>query len=465
VTQPQRLERLRGLARKFDQEHLFEQWAQLTESERENLLSQLEQVDFNQLARQRSLLAAPVSSRAAALEPPDLFPLRRSGAQQARAQQAGAVGRELLSRGSVGFLVVAGGQASRLGHPGPKGTFPLGPLSGQSLFEIQARRLRAAGARYDFQPVWYVMTSPGNDAATREFFREHEWFGLPARDVVFFCQRMLPAVDPSGRILRAARGELFLAPGGHGGSLEALAQSGALADARARGLSRLAYFQVDNPLARPADPLFLGLHHLACARMSSKVVAKRNADEKVGVLARADGQMTCIEYSDLPEDLRQARDRDGQLRFRAGNIAAHVIDCDFVEELTRGGLDLPWHLARKRMSVWHAGRQQELEGIKFETFVFDALARSRESVVLEVDRAEEFSPVKNRSGEDSPESSRADLCRLYAGWASRAGHELPPCDASGCHPIEVDPLVAEDAEEFRRRAPRPERRGGGLWYR
>jgi UDP-N-acetylglucosamine/UDP-N-acetylgalactosamine diphosphorylase len=259
---------------------------------------------------------------------------------------------------------------------------------------------------------------------------------------------------------------LFLAPNGHGGTLAALASSGALGDARARGVTQLSYFQVDNPLARPADPLFLGLHVRARAEMSSKVVAKRDAAEKVGVLGLVDGRMGCIEYSDLPAPLREARDERGRLRFDAGNIAAHVLDVEFVERLTRGALRLPWHVAKKKMSVWRDGRTVELQGAKFETFVFDALGETERSVVLEVERSAEFSPVKNAQGEDSPQTTRADVCRLHASWVRAAQLPLPPADAHGVHPVEVDPLLAEDAREFLARQPAtPEITPRGHLYR
>ena len=267
-------------------------------------------------------------------------------------------------------------------------------------------------------------------------------------------------------MLFSAPDQLFMAPNGHGGCLLGLASSGALEDMRRRGIEQLSYFQVDNPFARPADPLFLGLHDLAGAGMSSKVVAKRDAGEKVGVLGLMDGVLGCIEYSDLPAELREARDDQGELRFRAGNIAVHVLSRRFVEELTESGLELPWHVARKEMKVVDAtGEPGTVTGFKFETFVFDALARSKGSVTLEVARELEFNPVKNRSGEDSPDSCRAALCALFAGWVTAAGGALPERDAQGNHPVEVDPRRAESQDEFLAHGPlEPEQQDGGHLY-
>jgi UDP-N-acetylglucosamine/UDP-N-acetylgalactosamine diphosphorylase len=451
------------------QAHVWERLEQLERHEpaaRARVESTLARIDLALVRRLAGLIGGAAAPAPRSFEPPALFPLRRTAAQVAEAESARAAGVELLASGRVGFVLVAGGQASRLGVEAPKGAFPIGPVSARPLFAIHAQRLRAAARRHGVRTPWYVMTSPANDAATRAFFVQHAHFGLDPADVFFFAQDMLPALDEQGRMLFAAQDELFLAPNGHGGCLLGLASSGALDDMRRRGLTQLSYFQVDNPLVRPADPLFLGLHARAGAGMSSKVVPKRGAHEKVGVLGRVDGALACIEYSDLPPALREAREPDGALRFGAGNIAVHILALDFVEEVTRGGLELPWHLAKKQMRVVEAdGRVVERPGIKFETFVFDALARSPRSVVLEVERGQEFSPVKNKSGEDSPASCRADLCRLYARWVQVAGLPLPAPDAEGIHPLEVDPLCAETQDEFlAQKGLRPDVRPTGHLY-
>jgi UDP-N-acetylglucosamine/UDP-N-acetylgalactosamine diphosphorylase len=397
----------------------------------------------------RSLSGGHPAPRREDFAPAEVFPLDRDAKLERRAKEAVAAGEESLRAGHVAWLLVAGGQASRLGLEAPKGTFPVGPVSARSLFEIFARKLAASRASSGAPIPWYVMTSEANDAATKAFFERHHHFGLPPSDVVFFRQSMLPALDPEGRVLLAAPDRVFLAPNGHGGTLSALAESGALSDAVRRGIRTFSYFQVDNPLARPSDPLFLGLHALERAQMSSKVVKKRDASEKVGVLGRVAGKLACIEYSDLPPDLREARTPSGELVYSAGNIAMHAIEVEFVDRLTRGGLRLPWHLARKDVeAVLEDGRVGKRPGIKFEAFVFDALGFTERSVTLEVDRQAEFSPVKNAQGEDSPATARRDLCRLHASWVEALGLELPPPGPDGVRPVEVDPLLADDRETF-----------------
>ena len=347
------------------QAHVWERLEQLPADGRARLARELESLDLALVRRLATLLRLPAGAAPRSFDPPELFPLKRSATNTRRAVEARAAGEALLRAGKVGYVLVAGGQASRLGFDAPKGAFPVGPVSGRTLFDFHARRLRAAARNHGVRTPWYVMTSPANDAATHAIFAEHSHFGLAPADGFFFSQDVLPALDDEGRMLFAGRDTLFLAPNGHGGCLLGLASSGALDDMRQRGLEQLSYFQVDNPLVRPADALFLGLHALARAGMSSKVVAKRDAGEKVGVIGRVDGQLACIEYSDLPAELRTARTAEGELRFRAGNIAVHALSVAFLDSVTRGGLDLPWHLARKKMKVVDAdGSTVERSGVK-----------------------------------------------------------------------------------------------------
>lgn len=443
---------LRRRLEEAGQAHLWQHAERLAGPARTALLQRLDALDLRLVGELAGLTALGSGSSAPSFEPPEVFGL--ADRSSARAREALDAGEALLGSGKVGYLLVAGGQASRLGYEGPKGCYPIGPVSGRSLFEIFARRLHAVRKRHGVHTPWYIMTSEGNDAQTRDFFARHHHFGLPPDEIVFFSQAMLPALDLQGRILMASPEELFLAPNGHGGSLVALQSSGALRAAGERGVEVFSYFQVDNPLAPPADPLFLGLHALEGAQMSSKVVKKRDAWEKVGVLGKVDGKLSCIEYSDLPESLRHEADERGELRYAAGNIALHAIDRAFVERLTAGRLELPWHVARKKIpSIDAAGAPASVDGCKFETFVFDALAMTERSAILEVERRHEFSPVKNKDGDDSPATTRRDLCAMHATWAAESGIALPPADPDGNVQIEIDPVYAESAREFASRGP------------
>ncbi|MFG0319131.1 MAG: UTP--glucose-1-phosphate uridylyltransferase, partial [Planctomycetota bacterium JB042] len=313
-------------------------------------------------------------------------------------------------------------------------------------------KVRAAAERYGARLPMLVMTSEANHDETVGFLERHGRFGLPEEDVFVFRQGMLPAVDAEGRLLLRAEGELFLSPDGHGGSLGALAREGLLDELERRGVEEIFYFQVDNPLVKVLDPAFLGHHRLGRAEASSKAVPKRDASEKVGVFAKAGRKLGIVEYSDLPDDLGRARDDEGELAYRAGNVAIHVFRTEFVRRLTEGGLRLPYPRARKAVScldpAGDSAAPAEVTGVKFETFVFDALPEAKRSLVVEASRAEEFSPVKNASGDDSAATARRDMTLQFRSWLEAAGFELERGDDVW---IEISPHLALDRDELIRR--------------
>ncbi len=305
---------------------------------------------------------------------------------------------------------------------------------------------------------FYIMTSETNDSPTREFFERNKYFGLDPADTFFFKQEMMPALDYEGRFLLDAKDHIFTNPNGHGGSITSLYSSGALADMRARGIKHIFYFQVDNVLIKIADPFFLGYHIGRHADMSAKVAPKRDPEEKVGVVCRVGGSLTVIEYSDLPDEYKYAHNEDGSLKFSAGNLAIHILDVDFVERVNREKQSLPYHIAEKVVPFLDDSgelvRPTEKNGLKFEKFVFDALSCARATAVMEVNRDEEFAPVKNAEGEDSPESARNMMMRLSAQWLEDAGAHVPhDSDGQVKGLLEISPLFALDADELRQKLP------------
>ena len=422
-------------------------WAdELSPAQLDTLLDQLESLELDRLPGLIGSALAPPSAPEDEPQPPELIEWGSDERHRQRDAAARAAGEAALAAGQVGAFLVAGGQGTRLGYDGPKGRFPVGPKTGRSLFAYHAQRVLATCRRYGAEIPLYVMTSAANDASTRAAFEEAAWFGLEPGQVVFLVQGMLPAIDRQGRLLLATKHALSWSPDGHGGSLRALQRSGALDDLDRRGIRQLFYFQVDNPLARVLDPVFIGHHVLARAEMSTKVVAKTDPAERVGIVARVAGRARVIEYSDLDPALAGRRDADGRLTFRAANIAIHVLDLGFVRRIVEAGLVLPVHRAEKAVPCLDdAGRPHQPaapNAIKMEQFVFDALPLAERTVTQEVPREDEFAPVKNATGPDSAESARAALSEQAKRWMAAAGLALPP------GPAEVGPLFALDQDEF-----------------
>ena len=426
------------------QGHVVRRLGRLDGAARERLARQLATFDYALVRR----LAARAAEEQAPdevgdFEPAPVLPLDRPDAAKARAR---GTGEEAIRKGDVAAFVVAGGQGSRLRFDGPKGCFPIGPVTGKPLFQVHAEKVLASARRYGARIPLCIMTSEANDDDARKFFEDKRFFGLAASDVFFCKQRTLPAFDRQGRFLLEAPHRVFVSPDGHGGSYFALASSGALDDLERRGVRHLSYVQVDNPMVSPVDPLFLGEHVRAGSELSSKVLRKREPLEKLGVFGYVAGRLRVVEYSEIPPTRQRETRPDGTLRYAFGSIAVHVLDVGFARRMAAA--DLPFHLARKRIpSLDEEGRRGEVEGIKFEHFVFDAVQLARNPVVMEVRREDEFAPVKNFEGEDSPATARAAMAAQHRRWLREAGLAVDEGWA-----VEVSPLFALDAEELRSKA-------------
>jgi UDP-N-acetylglucosamine/UDP-N-acetylgalactosamine diphosphorylase len=490
-------------------------WDQLDLAGRRRLAAQLAGIDFDLVRRLIAEHVAGGGAKAQApagkLEPSPVDQLPASEQERRAEERFRAVGEDALRAGRVAALVVAGGQGTRLGYDGPKGCYVIGPVTGQSPSisggggTIQYRRPQAGGvesvshvperegvrkrgadpceetlrvsspgvppppeieglvatgkARTLFRHL--VMTSDANDAATREYLAAERCFGLDPASVHVFQQGMLPASDRAGQLILEAADRLAMSPNGHGGTIQALRDAGLLERLAAGGVDTISYFQVDNPLVRAVDPVFIGRHLAAGSEMSIKVVKKCGPLEKVGVAVSRGGRIEVIEYSDLPDELAQARDAKGELLYWAGSIAIHVFSVAFLsrlaEEAKRGG-GLPYHRAEKAVACADESgktvKPAEKNGIKFECFIFDALPMAKKGLVVETRREEEFAPIKNAAGEDSAESCRKLLINEWARWIDAAGGEVPRrADGSVDGRIEVSPLYALDAKELAAKLP------------
>ncbi|MFI5355928.1 MAG: UTP--glucose-1-phosphate uridylyltransferase [Opitutales bacterium] len=467
------------LIEKFQQAgqgQVFGHWDQLDSAGRGRLLAEAGEVDLAELAQ---LTATHLGAHAAAVDLSDLAPapyerLPENGGDARAWADAKSTGEAALRAGRVAAFTVAGGQGTRLGYDGPKGTFPVTPLRRKTLFQVFAEKVLAAGRRYGKPLHWFIMTSHQNHAATETFFREQAWFGLDRARVHFFRQGRMPAVDFAGKILLEGPDAIALSPDGHGGSLRALERSGALDLMQREGIDTLSYFQVDNPLVRCIDPAFIGWHLRRGSEMSSKMVPKAYAGEKVGHFCAQRDRVVVVEYSDLPATVQAETDPQGRLRYLAGSIAIHVLDREFVRRMARGGATqaaLPFHRADKKIpTIDDAGRPvkpAKANGVKFEMFVFDALPFARNPVVIETRRADDFSPVKNAEGVDSPQTCRDDQLRQFARWL-RANGAAVDTDASGLPRValEVAPGFGYDDDSFAeewRRLPAPPPVTDGLY--
>jgi UDP-N-acetylglucosamine/UDP-N-acetylgalactosamine diphosphorylase len=387
--------------------------------------------------------------------------MRLAGREHGGGQFSAAEARErasaALRTGKVGVILVAGGQGSRLGFEHPKGLYPIGPVSGASLLQIHFEKALAVARRYGAAMPVYMMTSPITHEEQARFLEQHERFGLPEDDVLLFRQGTMPAVDATnGKLMLAARDSLFLSPDGHGGTVAALAASGALEHMRRRGIEHLFYLQVDNPLVPIGDLEFIGYHLLANSDLTSVAIARQTPQDRLGIFAMIDGQMRVIEYSDSPDDVATLRDPSGALKFWAGSIALHMFSVAFLERALTLKNALPFHIAHKKVAyVDDAGtliQPKQPNALKFERFIFDLLPHAKNPLVVEFAEAEVFAPLKNAPGaeRDTPEYVQQFMIAQHRQWLEAAGTR----SAEGVS-VEISPLWALDAEGVAARSDRP----------
>lgn len=427
------------LLKSCGQEHVLAYWKRLAKNERKELLAQIATIEPKSLKQ----CAAALETGGDRFDSSTGLAPKVAELSGAALKKAIAAGEKELRTGRVAALLVAGGQGSRLGYDGPKGCYAIGPITGAPLFYFHARKILARSIRYGATIPFYVMTSEANNAATQRCFEENDFFGLDPKNVFFFTQGMWPGMTKDGKIILDRPGHIFMSPDGHGGLLAALRRSGALDDMRARGIKSVFFFQVDNPLVEIADPAFIGYHVLQKSEYSLKLCAKRDPFEKVGIPMQFGKTFRMVEYTEMTKE-QCLREKDGKLYFLYGSPAIHVFDRAFLAR--EAAKAMPLHLAFKKIPFVEKGKvvqPKEPNGYKFEKFIFDILPKAKRAAFLAFDPKEEFSPVKNAEGNDSPATCQADLRAKWTKWFAEIGMTVPK-DV----PIEIDPVYALDAKDL-----------------
>ncbi len=445
MSQQEHFNQARTIVSQYGQEHLLHFIDELSQAEQNSLISQILSVDFSELARLHKHLVTENSQENVA----EVFePLQARKWDACAINERAAMsnqGMRALREGKVAAFLVAGGQGTRLGHAGPKGVFDIGLPSHKSLFQIQAERLRNLSRQSGKVIPWYIMTSNENHAETVAYFTEHNWFEIPQSEIFFFQQGEMPLVDEQGRILLASKGRLAMGANGNGGCFLALSKSGAMEDMRRRCIEYVFVYSVDNALVRICDPRFLGYAIQSGLPIASKAVVKADPSEKVGVLCRRNGRPSILEYSEMTEDMLMAKDTHGMSLYASANIAVHLFTLNFLEK--HCATSLPFHIAHKRIAYIDPKgvlvNPVAPNAYKFEMFMFDLFPLAEDMAALLVQREEEFAPVKNKDGVDSPASARALLLSLHRNWALATG--LSEKELQN-RIVEISPLVSYAGE-------------------
>jgi UDP-N-acetylglucosamine/UDP-N-acetylgalactosamine diphosphorylase len=418
------------------QSHLVQGLDQLPTAAREPYLARLADIDWEELQHHSSPPSASAVGKSRVI---DHAERSRRSAELERAGEAA------YRAGQVAVLMVAGGQGTRLGSSAPKGCFSVAPHSAKSIYQLQAEKVLSLSRRIGKAVPFLVMTSPMTDSETRDFFAVNGNFGLTAEQVRFFSQGTVPSLDAEGRALLSGPGTLLENPDGHGGCFTALVKSGNLARLRREGVTQIVYIQVDNILVPVDDALLVGVAVVEQAEVVTKVLEKAHPDEKVGHLVKVDGHDVIVEYTEVTPEQARSRDAAGELIYRWGSPAMHCWSVAFLGRLTDAGYKIPLHRSSKPLKAWLEGKVQEVKGWKNERFIFDLIPEAKVSVGLAIDRDDEFAPVKNKEGIDSPATAVELAHRQFSRWLATAGVTLALPSAAR---IEISPLYAATQSQF-----------------
>ena len=396
-----------NILEKYNQEHIIKLLEELGEKEQKELIDQIERIDFQQISELYKNTKKEIRFKESKIEPLKYVDKAKLTTEQK--EELDKLGGEIIKSGEYAVVTMAGGQGTRLGHSGPKGTFKLDVYGkGKYLFEILTENLKEASQKYGVTIPWYIMTSRENNKETVEFLEKHKYFGYDKNYVTIFKQGELPLVDKEGKLLIGKDLKIREASDGNGGTYASLRTSGALADMKERGIKWIFIGGVDNVLIKMVDVTLIGLARKQGTQIAAKSVVKANPHEKVGVFCRMNGHPKVIEYSELPEKMAEEVDNNGELKFGESNIVCNLYTIDAVEKVSKE--ILMYHTAVKKNSYIDENRREvvptEPNSYKFESFIFDAFEFFDDIAILRGKREDDFAPVKNKDGVDSPKTAK-----------------------------------------------------------
>jgi putative UDP-N-acetylglucosamine diphosphorylase len=406
---------IKAVLKKYGQEHLLNNFENLDEAHKKELLKEIKGINFELVTSLYDSTKKEKKNTKDEITPIDYLDKFKLGDKYKYYEN---IGKKAIKEGELAVVTMAGGQGTRLGHNGPKGTYDIGLDSHKSLFELLSDGIKEEAKKYGVTIPWFIMTSRENNKATIEFFEKHKYFGYQKdKNIFFFIQGELPMMDTEGKILIGEDGLIKLAADGHGGIYESLVKTGMTKKMKELGVKWVFIGGVDNCLVKMVDPVLMGVAIDQQVTVACKSVVKANPQEKVGVFCKRNGKPNVIEYTEITEDMAEARDKDGELLYGESHILCNLFSVDAVERM--GANPLPYHVAFKKAKyIDKDGNLVEPDSpnaYKFEAFLFDAFGEVDEMAVLRVKREEEFAPVKNAdtAGVDCPKTARELYKKFY----------------------------------------------------
>ena len=406
--------------KRYNQEQLLDRYKYLTDEKKKVIINQIKNIDFDQIEELYSNREKKVDKEENQIT--NIEYVDKSKLSKVEYKKYYELGKKEIEDGKYAVVTMAGGQGTRLGYVAPKGTFKIGGGIDKSLFEALSDTIKEAREKFKVSIPWYIMTSRENNNATEKFFEKNDFFGLPYEDVKFFKQGELPMVNINGKLLLDETGIIKLAADGHGGVFESLYKNGYLEDMKARGIEWIFISGVDNVLAGLVDPIALGLSIDRGTLATGKSVVKRSPSERVGVFCKKNNRPYVIEYTEITDRMANERDANGELIYGESHILTNLFNIKALENISNN--KLPYHSAFKKVKYMDKNgeivKPEEPNGYKFESFIFDDFETLDDMSILRVKREDEFAPLKNADGEDSPNTAT----ELYINFMERKKNGL-----------------------------------------
>lgn len=400
---------------KYGQEQVLNRYKYLSDEKKERLINQIKNIDFDQIRELFDITHKSVKKIDGEISSINF--VDKSKLSKEEYEKYYNIGSKIIKDGKYAVVTMAGGQGTRLGYVAPKGTFKIGGGVDKSLFEALSDTIKDAKNKFDTTIPWYIMTSRENNDATEKFFEKNDFFGLPYEDIKFFKQGELPMLNTDGKLMLDEAGLIKLAADGHGGVFESLVKNGYLEDMKKRGIEWIFISGVDNVLAGLVDPIAVGLAVSEGNLATGKSVVKRSPDENVGVFCKRNGKPYVIEYTEITDEMANAKNEDGELIYGESHILTNLFNIKALENIAKN--KLPYHKAFKKAKYMDDNGEivvpEKPNAYKYEAFIFDAFESLDDMSVLRVKREDEFAPLKNADGEDSPNTAR----QLYMDYQER----------------------------------------------
>lgn len=388
---------------KYNQNSVLKLFNNLDVKQQEILAESVLDVDFDYITNVYKESMKKLESDDTGIEPKKA--LVKANMTEEEKEVLFALGQKVIQSNQYAIVTMAGGQGTRLNHKGPKGTFKLQTINGEKyIFEILSETLQRANQKYGVEIPWYIMTSEENNSETVSFFEKHNYFGCNPDTVKFFKQAKLPLLSENGEVLVGEDYKIKEAADGNGGMFGSLRREGILDELEKNGIKWVFSCGVDNILVNMVDPYLIGLALNNNCEIATKTIIKDYPQEKLGVVCKKNNRVKVIEYTELPEEMANEINEDGELSYGEAHIMFNLFSLKALKESAT--YKMPYHVAHKKNSFLDENGKvveaTEPNSYKFEAFIFDSFELFDDIAILRGKREDEFSPIKNATGVDSP---------------------------------------------------------------